>query len=66
MRSGEERGYRPEGLHQVSDQSDLTGLRKNHSKQYGDGTTNQPTNRRTDTKLSYRVATAATKNNQVN
>ena len=28
MRSGEERGYRPEGFHQVSDQSDVTRLRK--------------------------------------
>ena len=43
MRSGEEREDRPEGLHQVSDQSDLTGLRKPYSKQYGDGQTNQRT-----------------------
>ena len=42
MRSGEEREDRPEGLHQVLDQSDLTGLRKPHSKQYGDGSTDGP------------------------
>ena len=47
MRSGEEREDRLEGLHQVSDQSDLTGLRKIHSKQYGDGRTNGRTNERT-------------------
>ena len=55
MRSGEEREDRPEGLHQVSDQSDLTWLRKTHSKQYGDGPTDPPTNPQTD-KVSYRVA----------
>ena len=54
MRSGEEREDRPEGLHQVSDQSDLTGLRKIHSKQYGDGRTDGRTDRPTD-KVSYRV-----------
>ena len=55
MRSGEEREDRPEGLHQVSDQSDLTGLRKTHSKQIGDGPSDRPTDRPTD-KVSYRVA----------
>ena len=48
MRSGEESEDRPEGLHQVSDQSNLTGLRKPHSKQYRDGPTDQQTNRPTD------------------
>ena len=48
MRSGEEREDRPEGLHQVSDQSDLTGPRKPHSKQYGDGQTKRQTDRPTD------------------
>ena len=47
MRSGEERGDRPEGFHQVSDQSDLTGPRKPHAKQYGDGRTDGPTNQPT-------------------
>ena len=45
MRSGEERGDGPEGFHQVSDQSDLTGPRKPHSKQYGDGQTKGQTKR---------------------
>ena len=48
MRSAEERGDRPEGFHQISDQSDLTGPRKPHSKQYGDGQTHRQTN-----KVSY-------------
>ena len=48
MRSGEERGDRPEGIHQVSDQSDLKRLRKTHSKQYGDGPTKRPTNQPRD------------------
>ena len=59
MRSGEEREDRPEGLHQVSDQSDLTGLRKTYSKQYGDGPTDWRMDQRTDGpthKVSYRVA----------
>ena len=55
MRSGEERGDRPEGFHQVSDQSDLKRLRKTHSKQYGDGRRDPGTDPGTD-KVSYRVA----------
>ena len=47
MRSGEERGDRPEGFHQVSDQSDLKRLRKTHSKHIGDGPTDGRTDRRT-------------------
>ena len=47
MRSGEEREDRPEGLHQVSDQLDLTGLRKPHSKQYRDGWADGQTNQGT-------------------
>ena len=47
MRSGEEREDRPDGLHQVTDQLDLTGKRKPHSKQYGDGQTDRPTDRPT-------------------
>ena len=54
MRSGEEREDRPEGRHQVSDQLDLTGLRKTHSKQHGDRPTGEPTNRLTN-KVGYRV-----------
>ena len=50
MRSGEEREDRPEGLHQVSDRSDLTGLREIYSEQHGDG----PTDQQPD-KVSYRV-----------
>ena len=46
MRSGKEREDQPEGFHQVSDQSDLTGPRKPHSKQYRDGPTD---------KVGYRV-----------
>ena len=48
MRSGEERGDRPEGFHQVSDQLDLTGPRKPHSKQYGDRRTKGPRDGGTD------------------
>ena len=48
MRSGEEREDRPEGFHQVSDQSDLTWPRKLHSMQYGDGRRDGGTEGRTD------------------
>ena len=60
MRSGEERGDRPESFHQVSDQTDLKRLRKTHSKHIGDGRTDRrtdrQTNRPTDRKVSYRDA----------
>ena len=46
----EERWDQPEGLHQVTDQSDLTELREIYSGQYGDGLTDQWPN-----KVSYRV-----------
>ena len=51
MRSGEEREDRPEGLHQISDQSDLTGLRKPHTKQYGDRRMDQPMDGQTDQQI---------------